>query len=282
MASPAIGAEGVHSGLEMAVAGTATFVHDAGAGAPVLLLHGSGPGVSAWANWRVVLPELAREFRVIAPDQLGFGATGRPAGGHYGREAWTAHAIALLEALDLDRVSVIGNSMGGAVALSVAAARPDLVDRLILMGTVGVPFELTAGLDRVWGYEPSREGMRELIELFAADPGVATEDLVELRYAQSAEPRARASYEAMFPAPRQRWVDDLALDPDELRALEVPTLLIHGREDRVIPLATSLQALELLPDAELHVFKGCGHWVQIERTRRFLAIAGDFLRPDPS
>ncbi len=258
--------------------GVRTHVHVAGSGAPVLLLHGSGPGVSAWANWRLVLPSLAESFRVVAPDQLGFGATGRPVDGRYGRAAWTTHAIAVLEALELRRVSVVGNSMGGAIALSLAAARPDLVERIVLMGTTGVAFALPAGLDQVWGYTPSRKKMRALVELFAYDHSIVTDDLVDLRYEQSADPAARASYEAMFPAPRQRWLDDLALPEAQLRAIEQRTLLIHGRDDRVIPFAASLEAFGLLPNAELHAFGRCGHWVQIEHTRRFVDVVTDFLR----
>lgn len=266
------------AGRFISAAGLRTHVYEAGSGKPVLLLHGSGPGVSAWANWRLVLPELAQGFRVVAPDQLGFGATDRPADGRYGRAVWTAHAAAVVEALDLGPVTVVGNSMGGSIALSLAAARPDLVERLVLMGTAGVSFALPDGLDQVWGYTPDLERMRALVKLFAFDPSIATDDLVELRFEQSADPAARASYEAMFPAPRQRWLDDLAVPDAELRAIEQRVLLIHGREDRVIPFAVSLQALGLLPNAELHAFPHCGHWVQIEQTRRFIDVVTDFLR----
>lgn len=263
--------------------GTRTHLHEAGTGPIVLLLHGSGPGVSAWANWRLVLPALAEQgFRVVAPDQLGFGATGRAVDGRYGRAAWTAHAIAVLEAVGLDEVAIVGNSMGGAIALSVAQARPDLVERIVLMGTTGVPFALPDGLDEVWGYTPDRDRMRRLIELFAFDRSIVTDDLVELRFQQSADPAARASYEAMFPAPRQRWLDDLALDERALRAIGQPTLLVHGHDDRVIPFASSLQALDLLPNAELHAFSNCGHWVQIEQTNRFVDVVVSFLRADGS
>jgi 2-hydroxymuconate-semialdehyde hydrolase len=122
--------------------------------------------------------------------------------------------------------------------------------------------------------------MRALIELFAHDHTIVTDDLVELRFRQSADAAARASYEAMFPPPRQRWLDDLALPDAELRGIEQRTLVVHGREDRVIPLAASLQAFDLLPNAELHAFGHCGHWVQIEQTRRFLDVVTDFLRAD--
>ena len=216
---------------------------------------------------------------MIAPDQLGFGRTDRPADGVYGRAAWARHALALVDRLGLQRVHVVGNSMGGAIALTMASERPELVGRLVLMGTTGVRFDLPPGLDAVWGYTPGRPEMRRLIELFAYDDeAVVTDDLVDLRYRSSLEPRTRASYEAMFPAPRQRWLDDLALDEPALRAIRQPTLLIHGYEDEVIPFtASSLKALDLLPNAELHAFRNCGHWVQIEQTRRFTQVLTDFL-----
>lgn len=278
--SVTVSPDALEAGRFVEAGGLRTYLHDAGEGAPVLLLHGSGPGVSAWANWRIVMPELAQAFRVVAPDQLGFGATAAPADGRYGRAAWTRHALAVLDELAIDRVDIVGNSMGGAIALSVAAARPRLVGRLVLMGTCGVPLELTPGLDQVWGYRPDRTRMRELIELFAYDDSIATEELVELRYRQSADAQARASYEAMFPAPRQRWLDDLALNDAELRAVDHPTLLVHGREDEVIPFSASLSALDRLADAELHAFGNCGHWVQIEQADRFVDVVVDFLRTD--
>jgi 2-hydroxymuconate-semialdehyde hydrolase len=282
LSSTTVVSDVLEAGSFVSAAGIRTHLHAAGEGQPVLLLHGSGPGVSAWANWRVVLPELAREFRVFAPDQLGFGATGRPEDGRYGRQVWTDHALAVIDALEIDRLSIIGNSMGGAIALSIAATRPDLVDRLVLMGTCGVPMELSPGLDQVWGYTPDRERMHRLIELFAYDDSLATSELVEMRFRQSADPETRLSYEAMFPAPRQRWLDDLALSHEELASVAQPTLLVHGRDDEVIPLSASLTAFEALSRAELHSFSRCGHWVQIEHARRFVDIVVDFLRAETS
>ncbi|MFI5957647.1 alpha/beta fold hydrolase [Cryptosporangium sp. NPDC051539] len=264
------------------VAGVATAVIDTGdtgsASPPVLLLHGSGPGVSAAANWRPILPALRSGRRVIAPDQLGFGgtATGEPR--TFGREAWTAHALALLDALGVTEVDVIGNSMGGAIALSLAAARPARVRRIVLMGTMGVAMPLPAGLDTVWGYSPGVEAMREVIGLFAYDRGLITDDLVRMRYESSLDPAVADSWAAMFPAPRQRWVDDLALSGAELTAVHQPVLMVHGREDRVVPWRSSSEALvDLLPDCRLHVIGGCGHWTMIEKTAEFLAVVDPFL-----
>src|SRR5262245_28117834 len=165
------------------VNGIATNYHDEGQGAPVVLIHGSGPGVTAWANWRNTIPFLAKRFRVIAPDILGFGYTERPAGVEYNAQTWTNHLVGFLDALDLNTVSIVGNSFGGALALNVATKHPDRVDRLVLMGSVGVPFELTDGLDAVWGFEPSLAAMRKLLDIFAYDRALVTDELAELRLA---------------------------------------------------------------------------------------------------
>jgi 2-hydroxymuconate-semialdehyde hydrolase len=230
-----------------------------------------------------VIAELASHFHVIAPDQLGFGGTESPADGRFGRAAWTAHALALLDHLGIERVSIIGNSMGGAIALSLAAARPEAIDRLVLMGSVGVRTTITDGLDRVWGYTPeNRHRMRELVELFAYDDTIATEDLVDLRYQQTLDPARRHAYESMFPAPRQRWLDDLALDKDELARIGQPALLIHGLNDEVIPLHSTLRLMELLPNSDAHVIGHCGHWVQIEQRDKFMQQVRGFLTEDAS
>jgi 2-hydroxymuconate-semialdehyde hydrolase len=245
---------------------------------PVLLLHGSGPGVTATANWRPVIPALSRDRRVIAPDQLGFGGTATGEQRTYGRAAWTAHALALLDTLGTGPVDIIGNSMGGAIALSLAAVRPDAVRRIVLMGSMGVAMPLPPGLNTVWGYTPGVAQMREVIGLFAHDRGLITDELVELRYQASLSPAVRDSWAAMFPEPRQRWVDDLALAGAELAAISAPVLLVHGRDDRVVPWrVSSAQLVDLLPDSRLHVLSGCGHWTMIEKTAGFLAVVQPFL-----
>ena len=257
--------------------GIRTNYHDVGAGSPVLLIHGSGPGVSAWANWRLAIPELAQRSRVIAPDMVGFGFTDRPAGIAYTMDTWVNHAVGLMDALELPVVDLVGNSFGGGLALALSIRHPERVRRLVLMGAVGVPFPITPGLDAVWGYEPSFDSMRKLLDIFAYDRNFVSDELAELRYQASIRPGFQESFSAMFPAPRQRWVDALASREEDIRNLPHETLIIHGRDDQVIPLSTSLTFAQWVSRSQLHVYGRCGHWTQIEHAARFAKLVGDFL-----
>ncbi|CAG2153884.1 alpha/beta fold hydrolase [Cupriavidus numazuensis] len=264
-------------GRSVRAAGIVTNYHDEGSGRPVLLIHGSGPGVTAWANWRLTLPALAQSCRPIAPDIVGFGYTERPDSARYGRELWLQHLVGFMDALDLSEVDVIGNSFGGALALWLATNHPERVRKMVLMGSVGVPFELTAGLDAVWGYQPSRQNMHDLLRTFAYDHSLLSDTLAESRFQASVRPGYQETFSQMFPAPRQRSIEALAVPDGKLSALQQPTLIVHGREDRVIPTSTSERLFSLIPNAELHMFPGCGHWVQIEKAARFNQLVTDFL-----
>ena len=265
-------------GREITAAGYRTNVHDHGeVGFPLMMIHGSGPGVTAWANWRLVIPELAKNRRVVAPDMLGFGYSERPEDQVYNRERWVKHAIGVMDELGLEQADLVGNSFGGGLALSLAIEHPERVRRLVLMGSVGVSFPITEGLDEVWGYQPSLENMRRLMDVFAFNKGLLTDELAEMRYQASVRPGFQESFAAMFPAPRQRWVDNLASNEDDIRALSHETLILHGREDEVIPMEASLKLAELIDRAQLHVFGRCGHWTQIEHADRFARLINDFL-----
>ena len=257
--------------------GFSTNLHDTGTGRPVLFIHGSGPGVSAWANWRLVIPELSKSRRVIAPDMVGFGFTERPAGIRYDMDTWVAQAVAVLDALDLPQADLVGNSFGGALALALACRHPARVRRLVLMGAVGVPFEITQGLDEVWGYTPSFGNMRRIMDWFAFDRRLVNDELAQLRYEASIRPGFQESFSAMFPAPRQRWVDAMCSPEAQIRALPHETLVIHGRDDKVIPLSTSLTLAQWTPKSQLHVFGQCGHWTQIEHSARFTQLLANFF-----
>ena len=264
-------------GATVEASGLATNYHDHGNGDPVVLLHGSGPGVTAWANWRLTIPPLSERFRVIAPDVTGFGYTQKTSDDRYDMERWLDHLTGFLDAIGLQKVSVVGNSFGGALALALAVRHPERVDRLVLMGAAGLDFELTPGLDAVWGYEPSLESMRSLISLFAYDQALVSDELAEMRYRASVRPGVQESYARMFPPPRQDGIRMLAQDEEVIRNLGHETLIVHGREDLVIPLESSERLHRLIDRSQLHVFGRCGHWTQIEHGERFVRLVADFL-----
>lgn len=257
--------------------GIAVNYHDHGSGFPVVMIHGSGPGVSAFVNWRLVMPELARQRRVLAPDMVGFGFTERPAGMVYTLDNWIDQVIAFLDTMNLPQVDLVGNSFGGALSLALTVRHPERVRRLVLMGAAGVSFPITQELDDVWGYEPSFENMRRIMDVFAYDRNLVNDELARLRYEASIRPGFQESYASMFPAPRQRWVDALATADDAIAGITHETLIIHGREDKVIPLENSLRLSRLIARSQLHVFGRCGHWTQIEHAKRFSQLVSNFL-----
>jgi pimeloyl-ACP methyl ester carboxylesterase len=258
-------------------AGIATAYLEAGSGDPVLMLHGSGPGVSGTANWQRNIPTLAERFHVLAPDIVGFGQTERPDDVVYSLRSWTDHVWAFLDAHGIERTAVVGNSLGGRIALQMATDHPDRIGRMVLMGSPGVGMTPTEGLAALRAYEPSHDAMRTLLRTyFAVDPALITDELVTIRYEASIADGAFEAYRAMFFDPRHRG-SELAITEAEVRAIDTPILLVHGREDKVVPLAVSQTMVELLPNADLHVFSHCGHWTQIERAAEFTALVGDFL-----
>jgi 2-hydroxy-6-oxo-octa-2,4-dienoate hydrolase len=268
---PEIGATVVANGIR-------TNYLEEGEGKPVVFIHGSGPGVTAYANWRLVMPGLAPHYRTLAPDMVGFGYTDRPDGITYNVQTWADQVIGFMDALSIQTASLVGNSFGGAIALRLVTQHPERVDKLILMGSMGVSFPITEGLDRVWGYQPSVENMRQMLGVFAYSPELANDDeLARVRYEASIQPGFQESFSSMFPPPRQNGVEEMTTPEEELRKIGNETLIVHGRDDKVIPLETSLQLLQLIDRSQLHVFGRCGHWTQIERADDFVRLVADFL-----
>ncbi|MDR1914971.1 MAG: alpha/beta fold hydrolase [Synergistaceae bacterium] len=255
-----------------------TNYHDIGSGHPVFFLHGSGPGVTAWANWNKLFPLLKDEFRIIAPDLVGFGFTERPADAVYNLNNWVRQTIDLYDALNIEKANLVGNSFGGALALSMAIKYPERVNKLVLMGSMGVTFPITYGLDAVWGYTPSLANMEELLEIFTYDHSFSTPELIKTRYESSMQLGFQESFSSMFPEPRQKGVERMACNENYIRSIPHETLIIHGREDRVIPIETSLRLIQLIDRAQLHVFGHCGHWTQIEHTEEFAGLLRNFFK----
>ncbi|WP_460072980.1 alpha/beta fold hydrolase [Streptomyces sp. YKOK-I1] len=237
----------------------------------IVFLHGSGPGVTATSNWEGAIERLGDRFDCIAPDVLGFGHSAHPDPAPHGMEAFTrARVDALFELLDelgLEQVDLVGNSMGGLIALEMAVAQPKRIRRVTLMGSGGVAFPPGPDLLKLVTFydDPTAEALSSLMRCFLFDPS-AFGDLDALardRIELAASPEVRRSHLATFSA------GGYAVDPDALTSLPHPVQLIHGQADRIVPLEISLRLLEAIPDSRLHVLGRCGHWSQLEKPGEF-------------
>lgn len=248
-----------------------------GEGFPLIFIHGSGPGVSAYANWRLVLPKVAEVAHCYGPDMIGFGYSSKPTDVKYGRELWTKQIIDFMDALGIEQADFVGNSFGGSLSLSVAVNYPERVRKIVMMGPMGVEFNISYGLNEVWGYQPSPENMMQMLDLFTFNKKFANKDLADVRYQASIEPGFQEAFSSMFPAPRQKSVDDLSFPDDVIKTVKHEALIVHGREDLVIPVENSYRLINLLPNSELHIFRGCGHWTQIEKSDEFATLVKGFV-----
>jgi 2-hydroxymuconate-semialdehyde hydrolase len=248
-----------------------------GSGDPLILIHGSGPGVTGYANWRQSIPVFAQKYRVYAPCMIGFGFSEKRAGTQYNLDLWIEHLVGFMDALKIPKARFVGNSFGGGLTLAMAARHPERVEKFVLMGAAGMEFEVGAALELAWGYTPSVENMRALMDVFVYDKSFISDELVRTRYEASNRPGFAEAFSSLFPEPRQRHIKMLSTPEDMVRRIPHKALVIHGREDNLIPLSSSLRLHSLIEHSELHVFGECGHWTQIEKKDAFNALVMDFL-----
>lgn len=254
--------------------GELTHYHEAGEGTPVLFLHGSGSGVSAAANWWLNFDAIAQHARCIAIDILGFGQTVSAPDAEYGIKAWVEHTIRVMDKLGIEKTWLVGNSLGGWVAFQFAIEHPERLAGIISMGTGGA--KRTKALASHAKPELSIPGIRQALSDFVVDKSLVTDALVEARYKASVSEMAESRFKEVIAA-RDRDRDALPLDFDVLAKLDIPVLLIHGREDVVIPATRSWDLLQVIPKAELHIFPHCGHWSQVECADAFNELVISYL-----
>ena len=263
--------------------------HEAGdpSAQTVVLLHGGGPGASAWSNFGRNLAVLSERFHVLAVDQPGFGRSTKPT--EFDRQFFTFSADALAELLDalgVERAHCVGNSLGGGTSVRFALNHPGKAGRLVLMAPGGLGLNVfapdpTEGIKKLYAFAappgPSREKLADFLRTLVFDPSMITDELVEERFGYAADPeslRAMGAMGASFARPG--GVEEAMLWREAYR-LRQRVLLIWGREDRVNPLDGALVALKLIPRAQLHVFGGCGHWAMLEKFDEFNRLTADFL-----
>ena len=254
-------------------------LHQAGAGHPIVMLHGSGPGATGWSNFNPNMAQLAEDFQVIAPDMPGWGKSDSVT---YEDRDHVTSAIHLLDALGIEKAAFVGNSMGGATWLKVAARHPDRVSHVVSMraGAPGPrifspgngPSEGLKVLHR--GYlDPSPETMRALVDIMTFDKEFATEELVLQR---SENARARQDHLDNFAAGLGRPRRGEA-SMDEIASIKAPTLVIHGRDDRVVHFEAGLRLVSMISDSRLLLLNRCGHWAQLEHADEFNRVVRDFV-----
>lgn len=255
-----------------------TNVLEAGEGHPLVLIHGGGAGADAAGNWTKIAPRyVAAGFRVIAYDLVGFGHSAKPdpAGFSYDQTNRNLQLLALIDALELDQVSIIGNSMGGATALGLAMAQPERVAAMVLMASGGVNHDVASGLAPLMNYDFTVEGMRRIVAALTNPNFEIDESMVKYRHALSSEPSVRASYSAVMGWIKQQG--GLHYDEADIARVTLPTLIVSGKNDQVIPIGDSLRLMALLDNAHGYFIPNCGHWAMIEYPELFAEVTIPFL-----
>ncbi|WKA58262.1 alpha/beta hydrolase [Planococcus shenhongbingii] len=249
----------------------------------LIFLHGSGPGANALSNWKKALNVLSSKYQVIALDLVGFGSTELPADLNMTFWEWTTlrvkQILAIMDYHNIDKAHLVGNSMGGVISLNAVMHSPQRFDKMILMGSGGGKTSgPTAEIVRMTGFfnDPTIESFGNLIRWFMYDETVLEDDIndiIRTRYENIMRPEVRELYPKLFP----KNPAEMLIPPSALRRMTNQTLLIHGYEDQFVPREGSLSLLEHIPNAELILLKQCGHWVQIEKSDRFIQLVDQFI-----
>ncbi|MCX7056912.1 MAG: alpha/beta hydrolase [Pseudomonadota bacterium] len=249
---------------------------EVGTGPAVVFVHGSGPGANAYSNFSGNCgPIAAAGFRCVLPDLVGFGYSSKPTGIDYSTALFADTLLELLDTLKIERCVLVGNSLGGAIALDIALRYPERVEKLILMAPGGIEsretyFQMPGIQKMVSGFVGAgfdRAGLRRILEMLSYDPSVVTDELVEERFniyqTQPKDVLARI----VIP-------DVTALLPQ----IKCPVLGFWGLEDQFCPASGAEKILRAIPDSRFTLYGHCGHWAMIERRDEFNANVINFLK----
>ena len=272
----------------ISVGGKPIFYAETGVGPVVLLLHGGGPGASGVSNYSRNIEKLAESFRVIVPDLPGYGQSGKgiDQSDPFGYLADSMRGM--LDALDVERAHLVGNSYGGACALRLALDSPNRVDRMVLMGpggigtTRGLP---TSGLQSLLSYYtgtgPSRQKLENFIRQHLVYDGESVPShLIDLRYESSIDPEVVADPPLRRPTGKDALKTMRRMDftrDKRLETLETPTLVIWGASDKVNKPSGAKSLAQRMPNCDVLTVAKTGHWVQWERADLFNDITRAFL-----
>lgn len=247
--------------------------------APVIvMLHGSGPGATGWSNFNQNIGPLSEQYRVVLADMPGWGESDPVT---WQERNHSATLLDLLDELGIEKATLIGNSMGGGTTIRFGYEHPDRVNKLITMGaSVGQPGlfgpgGLSEGLKILQqGYrDPSFATMKTLVNVMTFDSAFATDELIQ----------GRADMVAGTPQHNKNFIEGIGkrsiveLDLSKLPTITAPTMLFHGRDDRVVHYENSLRMVALIPNSRLLLINQCGHWLQTEHADEFNRQVLSFL-----
>tara|TARA_R110001592_G_scaffold363371_1_gene685461 strand:+ start:66744 stop:67595 length:852 start_codon:yes stop_codon:yes gene_type:complete len=260
--------------------GLKTHYVESGVGTPTILIHGGGAGADGWGNWRNCLPLFGESVRAMAIDLVGFGNSSKPdpATFVYSQDARDQQLADFIEALDAGPVNLVGNSTGGLTAIGAALLKPNLVNKVVLMGSAGIETGVIAPLKALTEYDFTPAGMRRIISSLANPDFPIEDDLITYRYQLSIDPEVRAGYSAFM-----RWIGEqngLHRPEEFIARLKHKTLVVHGKEDKVVPLSSGLRLLELIDNSSGYILPHCGHWAMMEYSQAFTRVTLDFLLND--
>jgi 4,5:9,10-diseco-3-hydroxy-5,9,17-trioxoandrosta-1(10),2-diene-4-oate hydrolase len=261
-------------------AGITMHYHEAGRGdrGVILFAHGSGPGASGWSNFKGNYPFFAEHgYRTIVPDTMGYGYSTKPEDGAFSLDDVAAQYKALLDALGVDRAIVVGNSQGGAIAITMALNYPTLVDKLVLMAPGGLERRETymemegikAMLRVLYKEGISKETMRKVFTLQLHDESQITDEVIEERYqvgmTQHKDNIARIR---------------VANQEDRLSEIQCPVLCFWGADDKFCPPSGAPKIASACPNSRTMLIGNCGHWVMVEYKKLFNELTLKFANGD--
>jgi 2,6-dioxo-6-phenylhexa-3-enoate hydrolase len=254
--------------------------NEVGTGQPLICIHGGGPGANSWSNFVSNIGFFAPHYRLLLVDLPRFGKSDKIA---IDGPPLTFNAAVLrefMDALNISKAPIIGNSYGGQVALKTAIDYTDRVSSLVLIGSAPVVQSLfnpmpVEAIKLIGSYYrgaggPTLAKMRQLLSTLVFDQSLVTDEMVRERYEASIDPET-VKINMGPPAARQ----DLTA---ELSKVKAPTLVVWGMDDRAGALDVGLLMTRFIPDAQMHIFTRCGHWAQVERMDEFNELVISFLR----
>jgi len=258
-------------------------INEAGGGHPIIMLHGTGPGATGWTNFAQNLRVLAKKYRVIALTFPGWGLSDPVEPGKDLQRKTNARAVKLvMDELGIDKAAIVGNSMGGAALQQFVTDYPERLSHFVTMGAgapgvgIFVPGGVTEGIRILTETyrDPTPENFRRLVRIMVYDDSFVTDELIDLRCKAAL---ANRTHLENWLSPKRNGAPGGDEMIAALSGANVPALIVHGRDDRVVPMEHSMRLNAMMQNSRMLIFNHCGHWAQIEHAGEFNWLLDNFI-----